>query len=129
MFTKSRKSLVIQVCKDYENNKISIPILCKKYYLSETTIRRYLKIGTKIKICSYIPNRDGKKKSNLVAVIVYDKNHKKIGEFSSIAECSRWFLETKNKKILSSSISEVCQGKRKTAGGYIFKYKKEIKYG
>lgn len=47
----------------------------------------------------------------------YDFNMNKIAEFSSIAEAERKL------KINHSHICNCCSGKRKTAGGYIWKYK------
>lgn len=49
-------------------------------------------------------------------VIQYDKKMNKIKEYKTISEASR---ET---NIFNSSISAVCKGKRKTAGGYIWRF-------
>ena len=51
-------------------------------------------------------------------VIQYDKDMNKIAEFISIIDAN------KVTKISFSNISSVCSGKRRTAGGYIWKYKK-----
>jgi hypothetical protein len=49
-------------------------------------------------------------------VIQYDINNKFIKKFSSIIEAS------KKLNIDSSLIIKVCKNKRKTAGGYVWKY-------
>ena len=53
-------------------------------------------------------------------VIQFSKDYKKILEYTSIAEASRII------NIDASSISKVCRGKQKTAGGYIWRYADEI---
>ena len=58
------------------------------------------------------------KPTKISPVIQYDLNGKKIKEYNSIKEAKE-----KNKKC--SKISDCCSGKRKTAGGYIWKYKEE----
>lgn len=52
-------------------------------------------------------------------VVQYDKVMNKINEYKSISEAS------KKTKVFISSISAVCKKKRKTAGGYIWRYKDE----
>lgn len=57
------------------------------------------------------------KPTKISPVIQYDLKGNKIKEYESIKEAKK-----KNKKC--SKISDCCSGKRKTAGGYIWKYKK-----
>ena len=60
------------------------------------------------------------KKGKLKPVIMLEKNTLKvIDEFNSIREAER------KTNIQHSSISKVCKGKKKSAGGYKWKYKKE----
>ena len=62
----------------------------------------------------------GLKKGCCKKIIQYNKNHQKIKEWESITQAS---LDC---KISLSNISECCLNKRKTAGGYIWKFKEEI---
>ena len=49
-------------------------------------------------------------------IIQFNKKMEKINQFKSVREAER------KTKISNGNISECCQGKRKTAGGYIWKY-------
>lgn len=51
-------SLLTDSCEDY-NNGMSIAEISQKYHISENTIRRYLKQGNKVNLCSYIPQIGG----------------------------------------------------------------------
>ena len=52
-------------------------------------------------------------------VVQYDKNMNYLNSYASIIQAS------KNTNTDKSDISKVCQGRRKTAGGYIWKWKEE----
>lgn len=56
-------------------------------------------------------------KNKAIKVIQYDLENNFIRIFASATEVERQF------KIAHNSISACCRGKRKTAGGYIWKYK------
>lgn len=59
------------------------------------------------------------KKSQMKPILQFDLNGKFIKEFESILKASKLC------RINQSHISTVAKGKRKTAGGFIWKYKKE----
>lgn len=61
------------------------------------------------------------KKGCKKAIVQYDKKMNKIKEWESIAQAN---LQT---KISRTNISECCLNKRKTAGGYVWKFKEEDK--
>lgn len=65
--------------------------------------------------CNYGTSRNKLNKK----VIQYDKNMNKINEYKSISEAYR------KSSIFVSSISAVCMKKRKTAGGYIWRFANE----
>lgn len=52
---KSDKSLMADVCNDFNNGQTYIKSLSDKYNISADTARRYLKTGTKIGLCYYDP--------------------------------------------------------------------------
>lgn len=62
----------------------------------------------------------GRKFGRRVHVVKYSRNGDFIQKYSSIEEASKY------NNTNSSSIAEVCRGKRKTAGNYIWKY--EVEY-
>jgi hypothetical protein len=64
-----------------------------------------------------ILNRINKIKNNTIHIIQFDLNLNFIKEYQSIQKASKYL----NKK--PSAICECCKGKRKTAYGYIWKYK------
>lgn len=53
---KSEKSLLVDVCKDFNSGQKYIKALSDKHHVSVDTIRRYLKTGTKIGLCFYDSN-------------------------------------------------------------------------
>jgi len=65
----------------------------------------------------HIYQKIGKKFDNQKSVFQLDKNGNFIKEFISIREAER------ASKARNSDITAVCKGKRKTAGGFIWKYK------
>ena len=66
---------------------------------------------------NYVTGRAGKPKK---CICQYDKNGNFIKEYNSIAEATK-SLGYKSK----SNISTCCKGKKKSVGGYIWKYKNE----
>lgn len=66
-------------------------------------------------ICKYAASLAAEKLSK--TVIQYTKNDEFVAEYKSTQEASR------QTGINQSHISDVCNGKRKSAGGYVWKYK------
>lgn len=64
-------------------------------------------------------NKKYEKNPNSKPIIQYDKKMKKIKDWNSIREASNYL------KINEVGISYCCNNKRKTAGGYIWKFKEE----
>ena len=90
--------------------------------MGSSTIKEYLKRGTKIGWCEYDSKeemrRNGrlKGKSNIKPVSQYSLEGKFIKTYPSVREAER------QTGINNTSISACCNGKRKTAGGYIWKH-------
>lgn len=61
-------------------------------------------------------------KANYKPILMFDKKNNLIQQFKCIKDA-----ETKL-KINNSNISQCCRGKRKTAGGFIWKYKEVLTY-
>ena len=90
-----------------ENNYDSNLEWCTCYYNNN--------YGTKKERLSRVYNKN-LHQATVKSVIQFDKNMNIINIFKSIREAER------KTKINNGNISECCQGNRKTAGGYIWKY-------
>lgn len=105
------------ICEAYQQNASkSIKKLSNDFQLSQTTIRKYLKIGTQLGWCEYIPEEIGKTK-----IRVLDANKNIIGEYLSIADCIRDLTQKYKTTFISGNISRACK-KRYTCRGLYFEY-------
>lgn len=112
------KNRIKEACEYWNNGTKSTIKIGKIMKLTSTTIKEYLKQGKINNWCDYNPDMQKKK--------VLLENHNKVKKkiiclennriFNSIKEASNFY------KIDASSISSVCKGRRKTAGGFSFKY-------
>lgn len=101
-----------------DGNKLNNDVSNLEWCTCSENIKHALKIGLKVMPQgknNYMYNRHGKDNPHSMAVIQYDLNSNKIKEWVNIKEAQ----ETLN----ISHISDCCLGKRKTAGGYIWKVK------
>ena len=53
IYKTSSKSILIEVCNEWNNGEHSYEILSKKYGIAKGTVRDYLKRGTEMNICTY----------------------------------------------------------------------------
>ena len=83
-----------------------------QYYKEENIINGIPKWDNSIKM----------KKSQKRKVIQYDLNMNELARYNSISEAAKALGKKK-----FSGISEVCSGKQKTAGGFIWRYEEDIK--
>lgn len=112
-------NLLKEVCEYKRNNpELTTIEIGQLVGYNRHTIREWLKIGNKIGLCKYNPKKE--KEKNMVKIHnIRNKKVKCLNDglvFNSIAEASRYY------SIHASSISEVCIGKRKTAGKRSFEY-------
>ena len=113
------KNKVKEVC-DFYNEHVGITPenLAKELGASKSTIRKYLNQGTKLGWCEY----DGKKEKKHS-----DESASKIvSQFTLKGELIKIYPSTHEAErqtgINNNSISLCCRGKRKTAGGYVWRY-------
>ena len=123
---KAQKNLVKEVC-DYWNNKEeweTTKTLAEIFGLSKVTIFEYLKKGAELGWCEYDAKEEKIKngKANGKRVVMYDLDGSFIAEYPSTKELARRFFAETGIKLSQSTISEVCNGKRKHHKGYTFKY-------
>lgn len=110
------KSIVKKVCDYYKDNKNpKMSHMIKVFGLNRTTIIKYLKKGTILKWCCYIPRPKCRR------IRVY-KDGKFVGEFESIKDFVQYANEQFNIKISSHSVTAVCQGKYSHTKGFICEY-------
>lgn len=105
------KSSVVYACTLW-NNGLSVKEISKLIELEETTVRRYLKRGVEAELCNYNPKIITQEQKKSVAQL--SKEGIIISHFSSMSEAE------KLTGISVSKISDVCAGKRQTAGGFIW---------
>lgn len=94
-------SLVKETCNLWNGGIKSIKEISKIMNLSQQTVRKYLKKGTKIKLCNFIPSEPKRKIINI--------NYQYV--FNSLTEACKNF-KIKN----TGNVSNCCQGKSKSAG-------------
>ena len=130
----TQKNLVKEVC-EYWNNKAhweTTEDLVKYFGLSRPTIIDYLKKGTILSWCYYDGKEELKKVGRIKGEIngkrggkkteMYDLDGNFIMKESSAVKLKERCLKELNIDLDTRHISAVCNGKRKTHKGYIFKY-------
>lgn len=114
-----------RICEAYENGEKDIKKLCKLFHLSKYSLRERLKFGAKYGWCQYNPavaikNAHIKTGEYVVKnlskpVLQIDDKNNIINEFNSLQEAQR--------TLKVSHIWDCIVGRRKSAGGYKWKYK------
>lgn len=119
----AQKNLAKEVCEYYNiHTNMLIQDIAKKFNLSRATIRGYLKIGTQHNWCNYKPIESFKHKGKILsgrngptAVALYCIDNR------LVFGCQHEVEDVLN-ITGTSHIPDCCAGKRKTVGGYQFKY-------
>lgn len=111
---KAQKNLFLQTINDL-NYGMYICDVAKKYDISTTTVGRYLKRGKELGLYKktykkkYIHNHDK-------PVNMFDKSKNQIKRFKNITDAANYI------GLSVSAISNCCNGKTKTSGGYIWEF-------
>lgn len=124
IWSNSQKSKIKEACQIWDNRNQSetTSSLCKKLKIGKNTLIRYLKLGDDLGWCCYNPKEEVSKntlKNNQKKnkpVLQYTKDGYFIKEFISATIAK--------KETGICHIGACCNEKRKTAGGYVWKYKK-----
>lgn len=116
----SSKSLLIEVCNDWNNGMTNVPLLSEKYKLTTNTIYDYLEKGANFDICTF--NKE--KYIELIKEEWYGKIASKTGKrimcvetgevFTSLRQANQKFVKYGN----GTSISRVLDNPNRTAYGY-----------
>lgn len=118
----SQKSLMVEVCKYYNNNmNKTINEIAKNFEISVATTINFLKRGKELNICPYYKNRGYKTKM----ISVLNKNMEPIETYNSIKECSQKCNLEDN--LTERKISWALYHKDGIIGNHIFKEVKTIK--
>lgn len=120
------KNIVKDVCEYFNKTNLSVLEIAKNLKFGRNTIRRYLKRGTELGWCNYVPNPHKSRKQPKT-----EKKNKKIEvlsngivlhEFYGSTECAENMSTIYNDTFAPSSIRNVCNGYKQTYKGFIFKY-------
>ena len=121
-------SLKLEICEFKNNNPdMSTSQIGKIFKLSNYTVRKYIEWGNKQNLCFYDKNKElrfGRSKSgkmNSKKVEIF-QNGISLGVFESCTDLERRSEALFGVKLLQSSISQVCNGKKKSYKGFIFKF-------
>ena len=118
------KNKVKEVC-DYYNEHypgVTTADLVKKFGMSDTTIRKYLNEGKLSEWCKYDGEEESRRgcrlggKAKGKPILQFTLDGEFINKYPSAVEVGR------QTGISRSSISACCNGKYKTAGGFIWKF-------
>jgi hypothetical protein len=119
----AHKNLAKEICEYYKaHSNMLIQDIAKHFNLSRSTIRKYLAIGNKYGWCNYSTQNSYKTKgkalsgrNNPSAAKVYCIDN------GRVFECQKDAIKLLNLSAISH-IPDCCSGKRKSAGGYRWKY-------
>ena len=106
---------------EINNENLSTSILSKKFKFNESTIRKYLNIGSKLGWCNYNP-KDKIIKSYKNKDILVIKNGEILGKFPSIAMLCEKSESLFGTKFSTSSVGRVLKQEQKSYKGYTFEY-------
>lgn len=127
-----QKSIIKEVCTYKNNNEdLSLKIIGDTFNKSDVTIRKYLKIGTRLGWCNYNAEEEVTKtiKNNAInnsvrygKKVEISKDGDSLGIFESCHELDRVSKEIFGVQLSFKKISEVCLKHQKKHRGYEFKY-------
>jgi predicted transcriptional regulator len=115
----------VKIACDIWNNSdgLSVTDISKQMNLSRSVVRKYLKQGVGLGWCDYDPKKETENK--------YDKMRRKIVQLSDCGHFIREWNYIKEAadllQINKSNITQVCKGRDKSAGGYIWMYLNDYK--
>lgn len=117
------KNLVKEICDYYkEYPMISTSDLAKEFNINRSTIIKHLKQGAKLGWCEY----DAKEEMRHSGKLRGGYNSKQVSQFTLENKLIKTYSSTheawRQTGINYSNISECCNGRRKTAGGYYWEY-------
>lgn len=117
-YKESLKSLVIKTCELWNTGKFtSAKHLSEHMNIGYSAVLSYLKKGTSIGFCEYIPSRCNRK-----PVIAIDKDGNVFGPYESARELVRGMKEITSEELCFKKISLAANGKIKTHKGYRFEF-------
>jgi hypothetical protein len=115
-----------EICNIYENETHDLnEILKKTHYTSLTTIKNKLKAGYKMGWCSYTPEQGKELGNQKVRQRVLNELSKEVIQMTLDDHVIHCFpsIQEAQRQLNISHIWDCCIGRRKSAGGYKWKYK------
>lgn len=126
------KNIVKEVCDYFNKTKFLVSQIAKDFKLGNNTVRRYLKRGTELGWCNYVPNGHRTKKVYIPktdrkfnrGILVYNKNdvNTVLHTFQNSVECAENMSNIYECNFIPSCIRNVINGYNKTYKGFVFKY-------
>lgn len=114
-----------RICEYYEDNNKNLNVIAEHFGCCYNTVRKHLKDGALIGLCSYSPEESiiearNKSVTRMISnmskpIMQFDMDGNYIKEYESIQSAQR--------ELKISHIWDCLVGKRKSAGGYKWKYK------
>ena len=120
-------NFLIDICNSYNANNYTIRKLSELFHLTPITIRKYLRVGSKLNLCSYgndishdnsvnaLKESVGKKKRKIKCV-----NNGVI--FPSVRDAIKYMQNITKTKASKSSMYRVLRGEQDNYKGFIFEY-------
>ena len=112
---EANRSITIEVCKYYKENKCTLKELEKIFNIGAYSIRRMLIVGNKNGWCNYSIRK------RYIHVRIIDCDNNIIGDFNSIKECTRYMKNVYNFGFSHRAAKVLSLNKEVTYKGYQFK--------
>lgn len=110
----SEKSLVKEICDYYNNNKVTINDVNKEFGINKTSIRQYLRKGTKLGWCNFIGEH--------LKIVEIFKDGQSLGVYNSLRELEKNSIKDFGINLRADDISETARGIKSSYKGFTFKY-------
>ena len=119
------KNKVKEVC-EYYHLGISTADLAKEFNMGRTSIINYLKSGAKLGWCTYDAKEEMRRSGRFSGKLYGGYNRKQVSQFTLEGEFIKKYDSAREAArktgIDYGNISKCCNGRYKTAGGFIWKY-------
>ena len=125
----SHKSLLKQACDLYKSGIIKLTDIADILHVHTTTVRNYLKTGTKYGWCNYDVKQSIKKlvkyRQNAIPIVLVDDDLNILQEFCSIHDCCQKIKEQYGVGLWRQKITAVCKT-HEPYHGFNFRFANEI---
>lgn len=120
-------NLLINICSEYKYNNYTVEELCKLFKLNNVTIRKYLRVGSKLNICNYTKSFAKENSINALKKSV-DKRKRQVKcinngmIFSSVTDAIKYMQNITGTNGARGAICRVLKGTQSNYKGFVFEY-------